>query len=81
MSCLSYSELWTSGVENILRLYNLQGELLKSVKIKSGNVPWDIAVTQSGDLVYTDWDRTINLGRYTDTDTDHTTGVETSLSV
>ncbi|XP_078331717.1 uncharacterized protein LOC111109717 [Crassostrea virginica] len=62
VSCLSDSELWTCGYNDILRLYNLQGELLRSVKTKSGKIPQDIAVTRSGDLVYTDyWDRSINL--------------------
>nr|XP_022307849.1 uncharacterized protein LOC111113849 [Crassostrea virginica] len=47
---------------NTLRLYNLQGELLRSVRTKSGNLPWDIAVTRSGDLVYADYiDNSINL--------------------
>nr|XP_022333206.1 uncharacterized protein LOC111130424 [Crassostrea virginica] len=62
VSCLSDSELWTCGNDNILRLYNLQGELLRSVKTKSGHTPRDIAVTRSRDLVYTDsWDSSINL--------------------
>ncbi|XP_022316301.2 uncharacterized protein LOC111119989 [Crassostrea virginica] len=62
VSCLSDSELWTLGYDNILRLYNLQRELLRSVQTKSGYEPWDIAVTRSGGLVYTDpWDRSINL--------------------
>ncbi|XP_078331526.1 uncharacterized protein LOC144625198 [Crassostrea virginica] len=63
VSCLSDSELWTRGDnDNILRLYNLQGELLRSVQTKSGNPPGDIAVTLSGDLVYTDYeDSSINL--------------------
>ncbi|XP_022293786.2 uncharacterized protein LOC111104232 [Crassostrea virginica] len=63
VSCLSDSELWTCGYDdNILRLCNLQGELLRSVQTKSGNVPQDIAVTRSGDLVYTDdSDSSINL--------------------
>ncbi|XP_078331230.1 uncharacterized protein LOC144625055 [Crassostrea virginica] len=60
VSCLSDSELWTCGDDNILRLYNLQGELLRSVPTKSGIPPQDIAVTRSGDLVYTDY-RSINL--------------------
>ncbi|XP_078335045.1 uncharacterized protein LOC111126584 [Crassostrea virginica] len=63
VSCLSDSELWTRGYgDNILRLYNLQGELLRSVQAKSGSWPRDIAVTRSGDLVYTDYmDSSINL--------------------
>nr|XP_022333168.1 uncharacterized protein LOC111130406 [Crassostrea virginica] len=63
VSCQSDSELWTCSYrDNILRLYNLQEELLKSVQTKSGNRPWDIAVTRSGDLVYADHlDSSINL--------------------
>uniref|UniRef100_A0A8B8AE92 Uncharacterized protein LOC111101564 n=1 Tax=Crassostrea virginica TaxID=6565 RepID=A0A8B8AE92_CRAVI len=62
VSCLSDSELWTCGDDKILRLYNLQGVLLRSVHTRSGKYPWDIAVTRSGDLVYTDYeDRSINL--------------------
>ena len=59
--------MWTRGAtDNILRLYNLQGELLRSVQTKSGNVSWDIAVTRSGDLVYSDpEDRSLNLVRRT----------------
>ncbi|XP_078331527.1 uncharacterized protein LOC144625199 [Crassostrea virginica] len=63
VSCLSDSELWTCGYnDNILRLYNLQGELLRSVKTKSRIIPYDIAVTRSGDLVYAYYsDSSINL--------------------
>ncbi|XP_078330989.1 uncharacterized protein LOC144624844 [Crassostrea virginica] len=63
VSCLSDIELWTcSYKDNTLKLYNLQGELLRSVQTKSGNWPEDVAVTRSGDLVYTDyWDSSINL--------------------
>ncbi|XP_078321313.1 uncharacterized protein LOC144621597 [Crassostrea virginica] len=62
LSCLSDEEIWTSGRNEIMKLYNLKGELLKSVQTKSGNNPQDIAVTRSGGLVYTDLkDRSINL--------------------
>jgi hypothetical protein len=58
-----------------MKLFNLHGKLLKSVQTKSGNEPWDIAVTRDGDLVYTDPDdKTVNLV----THLDHTSGVATS---
>nr|XP_022310438.1 uncharacterized protein LOC111115850 [Crassostrea virginica]XP_022310439.1 uncharacterized protein LOC111115850 [Crassostrea virginica] len=62
VSCLSDEEIWTSGDNKIMKLYNLKGELLKSVQTKSGYVPEDIAVTRSGGLVYADYnERSINL--------------------
>ena len=61
VSCLSDEKIWTLGNKEVMNLYNLKGELLKSVKTKSGNWPSDI-VTRSKGLVYTDWDdRSINL--------------------
>ncbi|XP_078341480.1 uncharacterized protein LOC144627701 [Crassostrea virginica] len=62
VSCLSDNEYWTRGWDNTLRLYNLQGNLLKSVETISENGARDIAVTQNQDLVYTDSkDRSINI--------------------
>ena len=49
VSCLSDEEIWTSGDKEIM--YNMKGELLKSIQTKSGNMPADIAVTRSGGLV------------------------------
>ena len=78
MSCLSNNELWTcGGYDKIIRLYNLQGELLRSVQPKSGNHPYDI-LPQSGGLVYADdRDSSINLVNGTQIDTDHSSGMDT----
>lgn len=60
------SEWWyilTSGFDNIMRPYNLVGELVKSITIKSGKWPsMGHAVTMGWDLVYTSYDaRTLNF--------------------
>ncbi|XP_056019970.1 uncharacterized protein LOC125671522 [Ostrea edulis] len=62
VACLSDEEIWTSGTGN-MKLYSIkQGSLLKSITTKSGDTPEDIAVKNSGALVYTDyWDRTVNI--------------------
>ena len=62
VSYLSDTEIWTSGEDNTLNLFNLKGKLIKSIQTKSGNVPEDITVNKSGNLVYTDYDdHSINL--------------------
>ncbi|XP_078322021.1 E3 ubiquitin-protein ligase TRIM36-like isoform X1 [Crassostrea virginica] len=62
VACVSDDEIWTCGLDKVLKLYNMQGELLKSFKTKSGGTPGDIAVTKNEDLVYSDYsDSSINL--------------------
>ena len=67
MCCLSDTEFWTCQYDdNMLRLYNLQGELIKSIKTKSWRTPRSIAVTRSEDFVYTGHSyKSINLLRGT----------------
>lgn len=67
VSCLNSNEIWTRGTDNIMRLYNLQGEQVRAIKTKSKNMPWDITVTRDGHLVYTDMnERTINIVKNSD---------------
>ena len=62
LSCLSDKEIWTHGYNNIMKLYNMKGELLSSVRTKSGYKVVDIAVTRRGGLVYADYnDSSIKL--------------------
>nr|XP_022297508.1 tripartite motif-containing protein 2-like [Crassostrea virginica] len=62
VSCLNDRDLWTQGRDKILRLYNTFGHLKESIQTKSGNKPWDMAVTTNGELVYTDYrDKSINI--------------------
>lgn len=54
VSCLSDRDSWIYGEDILIRLYNLEGNLVKAIKTKSKNVPEDITVTRNGELVYTD---------------------------
>lgn len=62
MSCRSTEQIWTRDQENTMRLYDFQGRLVKSIRTKSGNSPQEIAVSRSGDLLYTDYkDKAVNI--------------------
>lgn len=64
VSCLSDSEVWILGFDKTITLYNLQGKILRTVQM-TGTSPWSLAVTESGDLVYADDQRSIWLVRDT----------------
>ena len=62
ISSLGDEDIWIRGNDEFIKMYNLQGKILKSIRTKSGNVPEDITATRSGHLVYTDYDdRSINM--------------------
>eukprot|EP00105_Crassostrea_gigas_P046620 XP_019930768.1 PREDICTED: tripartite motif-containing protein 45-like [Crassostrea gigas] len=46
VTCLNDTEVWTYSNDNMMKLFNLQGELVESIQPKSGNDPQDIAVTR-----------------------------------
>lgn len=70
VSCGSDGDIWICGNDNILRLYTPRGDFLRSIQIKTGNVPEDIAVTKSGYLVYIDIsDGTVNIVKETEIQT------------
>ncbi|XP_011436040.3 tripartite motif-containing protein 2 [Magallana gigas] len=65
VSCLNQEEVWACGQDNMIRLYNLKGELVKAIHTKTGNNPENITVTRNGDLLYTDADkRSVNIVKH-----------------
>lgn len=63
---VSNREIWISGLDGIIRLYILRGAQFRSIKTKSGNVPFGIAIIRFGDLVYADYhDRSLNIVKLT----------------
>lgn len=52
VSFLQNDQKWVYRKDNKIRLYNIQGELMESFQIE--RLPKGIAVTSSGELVYTD---------------------------
>ncbi|XP_062621753.1 uncharacterized protein LOC134283311 [Saccostrea cucullata] len=53
ITCLSDEEIWTCGENQIIKLYNIQGKLLKSIKTRSD--ARNITVNRSRNLIYTDF--------------------------
>ena len=46
VACFSDEDIWTLGNEKTIKLFNLQGELINSVRTKTGNKPVGIVVTK-----------------------------------
>lgn len=62
LSCSRDDEIWTCAQDNVMKLFCFQVDIVKSVKTRTGNIPFDITVTRSGNLVYTDdFDKTVNI--------------------
>ena len=64
VSCRNDNEIWTRGLDNITRLYHLQGIDLESITTKSLNEPYDLTVLRDGELVHTDFkDGSVDINR------------------
>lgn len=63
--CLTDEKIWTCGEENLIRLYDLKGELAFEIPTNSGHSPQGITMATSDGcrfLVYIDcFDRTLNI--------------------
>ena len=53
VTCFNEEQIWTSGETADIKCFNIQGVLQKTIKTKSGNNPYDIAVDRDGALLYT----------------------------
>nr|XP_022299822.1 uncharacterized protein LOC111108317 [Crassostrea virginica] len=52
VTCLNEEQIWTSGQTADIKCFNIQGVLQKTIQIKLGNFPNDIAVNIDGTLLY-----------------------------
>ncbi|XP_052677305.1 uncharacterized protein LOC128158478 [Crassostrea angulata] len=54
VSYLNDDRIWTSGRTNEIKCFNIYGSLQQTIRTKSGERPFDIAVDSDGYLMYTD---------------------------
>uniref|UniRef100_A0A8W8NNX2 B box-type domain-containing protein n=2 Tax=Magallana gigas TaxID=29159 RepID=A0A8W8NNX2_MAGGI len=57
VSCLNEDKIWTSGLTNDIKCFNIKGVLLQTVKPTLGMFPSDIAIDSDGNLLYTLWEK------------------------
>ncbi|XP_062592659.1 E3 ubiquitin-protein ligase TRIM71-like [Saccostrea cucullata] len=67
---LNDEEIWTSGEENTMKLFHINRDSpIISIRTKSRNRPFDIAVTRDGNLIYADFSEgTVNIVKKEGTD-------------
>ncbi|XP_078341922.1 uncharacterized protein LOC144627851 [Crassostrea virginica] len=56
VACLNEEQIWTCGLTAKIKCFNIQGVLQKTIKTKSRERPYDIAVDIDGALLYSDWE-------------------------
>ncbi|XP_065937718.1 uncharacterized protein [Magallana gigas] len=61
VTCVSENMIWTSGMANDVKCFNIKGSTLHTILTKSGVWPGDIAVDSNGNLLYSEREtRTVN---------------------
>ncbi|XP_052676189.1 uncharacterized protein LOC128157656 [Crassostrea angulata] len=61
VTCLDEDGVWTHGLTNKIKCFNINGSLLQTIGTKSEQRPNAIVVNSDGDLLYSDWKaRTVN---------------------
>uniref|UniRef100_K1QV16 Tripartite motif-containing protein 3 n=1 Tax=Magallana gigas TaxID=29159 RepID=K1QV16_MAGGI len=54
VACLNEDRIWTSGMTNDIKCFNIKGSLVRTFKTKSEEMPNAIAVDSDGNLLYCD---------------------------
>nr|XP_034315580.1 uncharacterized protein LOC117685353 [Crassostrea gigas] len=54
VTCLNENKIWTSGLSEEIKCFNINGSLHQTNNTKSGKRPRDLAVDSDGNLLYTD---------------------------
>jgi hypothetical protein len=60
IACLNDEEVWactTYDEDTFVRLFNLQGKIVKSIQTTSRNKPYCIALANNGDMIYSEYER------------------------
>ncbi|XP_065933424.1 E3 ubiquitin-protein ligase TRIM71-like [Magallana gigas] len=52
--CLNEERIWVSGSNSDIKCFNLEGSLLQTIKTKSGEDPFDIALDSDENILYID---------------------------
>nr|XP_019924600.2 uncharacterized protein LOC105332552 [Crassostrea gigas] len=54
VACLNEDKIWTSGITEEIKCFNINGSLHQTNTTRSGKLPRDLAVDSDGNLLYTD---------------------------
>lgn len=62
ITCLPDGSFWITGDENIMRLYDPVGKLIKEIITRSNEWPWDITSNENSELLFCDhYESSVNI--------------------